>query len=80
MNFKEEPKIEEINVKFNKNGKIIKIKMSNNCMVAELIDEYYHKTNTRSGIFKYKNEILSDMDTEALYEAGLQNNSEIIVN
>ena len=73
-------KIENINVKFNKNGKIISIKMSNNCMVAELIDEYYQKTKTRSGTFKYNNEILKDYDTAALYEVGLQNNSEIIVN
>ena len=80
MNFQEEQKIEVINVKFKKNGKIIEIKMLNDYMVAELIDQYYHKTNTSNGTFKYKSTILSPWDTQTLYEAGLQNNSEIIVN
>ena len=80
MNFQKEPKMEDINVKFNKNGKIIKIKMSKDAMVAELIDKYFHESNTTHGTFKYKNKVLKYCDTDTLYEVGLQNNSKIIVN
>ena len=49
--------MEDINVKFNKNGKINKIKMSKDAMVAELIDKYFHESNTTHGTFKYKNKV-----------------------
>ena len=58
MHFQKEQKMEDINVKFNKNGKIIKIKMSKDAMVGELIDKYFHESNTNYGTFKYKNNIL----------------------
>ena len=69
----------EINIKFNKKGNIIYIKMSNDEMVAELIDKYMKKTNTKEGTFKFCNKILSPTDFSSLYEVGLKDNSEIIV-
>ena len=69
----------EITVKFNKLGKIIKIKMDAECMVAELIDEFFKRTNTSQGIFIFNGGRLSPTDTWTLAEAGLENNSEIIV-
>ncbi len=74
-----EEKKEEITVKFNKNGRIIKIKMLNDCMVAELINEYFTKTNTSNGTFKFNGNILSVIDTSSLSEVGLKENSEISV-
>ena len=69
----------EINIKFNKKGNIIYIKMSNYDMVAELINEYLKKTNTNKGTFKFCNKILSPTDVSNLCEVGLKDNSEIIV-
>ena len=69
----------EINIKFNKKGNIIYIKMSNYEMVADLINEYMKKTNTNKGTFKFCNKILSPTDISTLYEVGLKDNSEIIV-
>ena len=69
----------EINIKFNKKGNIIYIKMSNDEMVAELIDKYMKKTNTNKGTFKFCNNILLPTDISTLYEVGLKDNSEIIV-
>ena len=69
----------EINIKFNKNGKITYIKMRDDDMVAELINEYLVRTNTKSGNFKFNNRNLSYSDTSLLYEVGLKDNSEIIV-
>ena len=69
----------EINIKFNKKGNIIYIKMSNYDMVAELINEYLKKTNTNKGTFKFCNKILSPTDISNLCEVGLKDNSEIIV-
>ena len=69
----------EINIKFNKKGNIIYIKMSKDDMVAELIDKYMIKTNTNKGTFKFCNKILLPTDISSLYEVGLKDNSEIIV-
>ena len=79
INYNVNNKISDITIKFNKKGKIIKIKMSNNSMVAELINEYFEKTNEKTGIFNYNNSYLSPMDTSTLDEVGLKDNSEIIV-
>ena len=69
----------EINIKFNKNGKITYIKMRDDEMVAELINEYFVRTNAETGIFKFNNRNLSYSDISLLYEVGLKDNSEIIV-
>ena len=69
----------EINIKFNKKGNIIYIKMSNYDMVADLINEYLTKTKTKNATFKFCNKILSPTDISSLYEVGLKDNSEIIV-
>ena len=69
----------EITVRFNKRNSIIKIKLSNECMVAELINEYFIKTKTNGGIFKFNGQTLSCAETSSLYEVGLKDNSEIIV-
>ena len=69
----------DINIKFNKNGEITYIKMSEDNMVAELINEYLIRTNTKSGNFKFNNRNLSSVDTSSLWEIGLRDNSEIIV-
>ena len=71
--------IKDITIKFNNGGNIIKIKMSNDSMVAELINEYYEKTKTEKGTFYFNDTILIQMDTSCLYEVGLCDNSEIIV-
>ena len=69
----------EITVKFNKKGSIFKIKLSDEYMVAELIDEYFKKSNTSEGKFTFNGQILTPMDTSCLFEVGLDDNSEIIV-
>ena len=69
----------EINIKFNKKGNIIYIKMSKDEMVADLIDEYMRKTKTKNATFKFCNKILSPTDISSLCEVGLKDNSEIIV-
>ena len=69
----------EINIKFNKKGNIIYIKMSKDEMVAELINEYLTKTKTKNATFKFCNKILSPTDISNLCEVGLKDNSEIIV-
>ena len=76
-----EEKKEEITVKFNKNGRIIKINKSNDCTIAELINEYFMKTNTLNGIFKFNGIFLYVTDTRTtLIEVGIKDNSEISVN
>ena len=75
-----EPAIKgEITIKFNKNGDIIKIKMDERLMVAELLNEYFKKTNTMKCHFQFNEKTLKPCDTDSLAEAGLKNNSEIIV-
>ena len=69
----------EINIKFDKKGDITFIKMSKDNMVAELIYEYFTKTNTKEGTFKFCDKILSPTAISSLYEIVLKDNSEIIV-
>ena len=78
---KSEQKIisEIITIKFNKKGKMIDINMKNDNMVAELLNEYFIKTNTEKGNFIFNGKTLSPSDTTTLFESGLKNNSEIIV-
>ena len=49
-------------------------------MIADLIDKYLRKTNTSSGTFKFNGQTLIPYDSSPLYEIGLDDNSEIIVN
>ena len=53
--------------------------MRDDDMVAELINEYFVRTNAENGIFKFNNRNLSPADTSTLWEIGLKDNSEIIV-
>ena len=53
--------------------------MSDDNMVAELINEYFIRTNTTNGSFKFNNNILSSTEISPLYEVGLKDNPEIIV-
>ena len=48
-------------------------------MVAELLNEYFTKSGTTNGTFKFNGNTLSPMDTSSLADAGLNNGSEIIV-
>ena len=70
---------EEITIRFRKGGNITKIKMKAGKMVAELIDEYFHKTNTKNGKFNFNGNIFTPLTPFTLTEAGLTNNSEIVV-
>ena len=76
----EGPVTGELKIKFNKNGTITYIKMNSDEMVADLINEYFIKTGTQSGTFKFNGNELSPTDFASLAEKGLRNNSEIIVN
>ena len=75
----EAPATGELTIKFKKGGSVTTIKMDAGSMVAELINEYFEKTHTNSGNFKYNNNNLSPNDTSTLAEAGLKNNAEITV-
>ena len=70
---------EVITIIFRKGGNITKIKMKADKMVAELIDEYFHKTNTKNGKFNFNGNIFTPTTPFTLTEAGLTNNSEIFV-
>ena len=71
---------EEITVQFNKNGRIIKINKSKDCTIAELINEYFIKTNSLNGLFKFNGIFLYVTDTRTtLSEVGIKDNSEICV-
>ena len=72
------PAVGVLNIKFNKRGNIINIKLNANEMVAVLLDEYFRKTGTKNGNFKFNGNILSPFDSSTLAEADLKNNSEII--
>jgi len=69
----------EITIKCNNHGNIIQIKMNNTSMVAELINEYLEKTKLKNGTFKFNGHILEEFDTTSLIDAGLKDNSEIII-
>ena len=53
--------------------------MKNDNMVAELLNEYFIKTNTKNGNFNFNGYTLFPNDIATLFESGLKNNSEIIV-
>jgi len=69
----------EINVKFNKDGNIVIIKMDDSCLVFELIYEYYEKTKEKNRKFIFNNKELFELDSRSLKEVGLKKNSEIFV-
>ena len=69
----------ELNIKFNKNGTITNIKKQADDMIADLLNEYFVKTGTNSGTFKFQGTVLSTSDITSLADKGLKNNSEIIV-
>ena len=48
-------------------------------MVADLLNEYFVKTNTKAGTFTFNGQKLNPTDINTLAEAGLKNNSEITV-
>ena len=75
----QQPAKGELNIKFNKRGYIINIKMDADELVAILIDEYFKKSGTKNGKFMFNGNTLSPSDSSTLAEAGLRNNSEIIV-
>ena len=75
----EGPATGELTIKFKKGGSVTTIKMDAESMVAELINEYFTKTSTQSGTFKFGGNTLAPTDTSTLAEAGLKNNSEITV-
>ena len=53
--------------------------MNADSMVAELIDAYCQKVNTKTGTFKFNGNDLSPQDPSSLAEVGLKNNSVITV-
>ena len=69
----------EITVRFKKGSTITKIKMKADSMVAELIDAYFHKTKTKNGNFKFQGNTFTPTTPFTLTEAGLTDNSEIVV-
>ena len=69
----------ELKIKFNKNGNITIVKIDADDMVAELLNEYFVKTGTKTGNFKFNGNILLPSDITSLSDKGLKNNSEIIV-
>ena len=75
----ESPITGELEIKFNKNGNITIVKIDADDMVAELLNEYFVKTGTTTGNFKFNGNILSPSDITSLADKGLRNNSEIIV-
>ena len=75
----EGPATGELKIKFNKNGTNTEIKMNADKMVAELINEYFVKTNTQSGTFSFNGNNLSPSDTNSLAETGLKDGSQINV-
>ena len=75
----EGPATGEITIKFKKGGSVTNIKMDAGSMIAELINEYCEKVNTKTGTFTFNGQALSPMDTSTLSEAGFKNNSEITV-
>ena len=69
----------EITVEFNKAGTITKIKMDSKEMVADLINEFFLKTNTNNGTFKFNDQTLSPSDFNSLKDIGLRDGSKITV-
>ena len=73
------PKNGEITVKFDKAGTITSIKMKADEMVANLINEYFVKSNTKTGKFTFNGRELTPMDCEDLNNVGLTDGSTINV-
>ena len=69
----------EITVKFKKGSSITSIKMKANEMVADLINEYFVKSNTNSGTFTFNGRQLKPTDCEELNTVGLSDGSTINV-
>ena len=76
------PKEEIITIKFNNKVKVLEIKISNYAFVQALIVEYLREANKSYDNVKliYNNYVLKNDDFTSLYEMGLKNNAEIIVN
>ncbi len=75
----ETPAKGEITINFNKGGNITAVKMDAESMVAEAINEYFVKSNTKAGTFTFNGQTLSPSDTTSLAETGFKNNSEVTV-
>ena len=75
-------KREMITIKFNDKVKVFEIKISNYSPVKILIVEYLREANRSYDNIKliYNNCVLKNDDFSSLYEIGLKNNAEIIVN
>jgi hypothetical protein len=73
------PATGEISIKFNKGGSVTTIKMDAASMVAEAINEYFEKTKTKAGTFKFNGQQLDPMDATSLADAGFNNGSEVTV-
>ena len=69
----------KITIKFNKGGIITEIEIGSDAGVFELINEYFTKSNTQSGTFKFKENNLLPTDFSGLNEIGLKNGDEIMV-
>jgi hypothetical protein len=69
----------KITIKFNKGGTITEIEIGSDAGVFELINEYFTKSNTQSGTFKFKENNLLPTDISELNEIGLKNGDEIMV-
>ena len=68
----------DVTIKFNKGGTITEVKVKGNSMIAELISEYYSKTNNQ-GPFKYKGRELKVEDCSTIIDNGMNNDDEITV-
>ena len=68
-----------INIQFKKGASTINIKKKADDMVADLLNDYFVKSHTTNGTFKYKGNILSPTDVTSLVQADLQNGAIIYV-
>ena len=68
----------EITIKFKKSGNTKEIKMKAGSMIAELLGEYYEKTQNQ-GPFKYKGNTLNPEDCTSLLDNGMKDGDEILV-
>ena len=68
----------EISITFKKGGNTKTIKMNSSAMIAELLMDYYEKTNNQ-GTFKFKGAVLDPNDCTTLADKGMKNGDEIIV-
>ena len=68
----------EITIKFKKSGTTKEIKIKAGSMIAELLGEYYEKTQNQ-GPFKYKGNTLNPEDCTSLLDNGMKDGDEILV-